>query len=181
MPEKNEQWEVKKPGMSDKARDYVKRAIRFAGPILLCVMLVTFLMTTVLLRGTVESDSMSPALKKGQTVYGFRLAYLYEAPQRGDIVVFRSPEDDTLMIKRVIGVPGDVIEFVSGRVYINNEELKEPYARGVTLSDDEQDIYYVPDRCVFLMGDNREYSEDARYWERPYVTIAMIKAKLISK
>ena len=175
-------WKNKIPPEKMKAvAQRGRKMLISVGPIVLVLLLVVFLMTTVLIKGTVESDSMNTCLKHGDGIIGFRLAYLYKLPERGDVVVCKNPVGEGLLVKRVIGLPGDVIEFVSGRVYINNKEMSEPYARGVTLSEKGQTIFYVPDRCVFLMGDNREYSEDARDWERPYVTLAMIKGKALLK
>lgn len=158
----------------------VKKYIMSLSLLAVVAMAVTFLMTSVIVVGTVESSSMNNSLREGDKVIGFRLAYLYKPPERGDVVVFRS-EEGRLVVKRVIGLPGDVVEFVSGQVFINNKPLQEPYTRGVTLSSDGQDIFYVPDKCVLLLGDNREYSEDSREWQQPYVTVTKLKARVFCK
>lgn len=156
------------------------KVLQYIAPLSIILIVIAFMMTTVVLKGRVVSDSMNTSLKDGDGVIGFRLAYLYKVPLRGDIVAVEG-EEERWIIKRVIGLPGDVIEFVNGAVYINNEYLEEPYVQGVTVSPNSENIYYVPDGCVMLLGDNRERSVDGREWDRPYVTVSSIRAKIIFK
>ena len=96
--------------------------------------------------------------------------------RRGDVVVFKSPEDpERDFIKRVIGLPGETLELRNKRVYIDGEPLDEPYVHfmlpprgdGERTSFDVRDNYgpvTVPEGLVFAMGDNRDNSQDSRYW-----------------
>jgi signal peptidase I len=98
--------------------------------------------------------------------------------RRGDIVVFKYPEDpERDFIKRVIGLPGETIELREHRIHVNGAAIDEPYAHylprpagpggGETTSDDVRDRYgpvVVPAGGVFVMGDNRDNSQDSRYW-----------------
>ena len=95
--------------------------------------------------------------------------------RRGDIIVFKYPEEpERDFIKRVIGLPGETLELRSKRVYINGEPLDEPYVHYLTPPDtaegDDFDVRVkygpvtVPEGHYFMMGDNRDNSQDSRYW-----------------
>jgi signal peptidase I len=95
--------------------------------------------------------------------------------ERGDIVVFKFPEEpERDFIKRVIGLPGETLEVRRKRVFINGEPLDEPYLRGqmppipeIGATVDRRDTYgpiTLPDGEYFMMGDNRDNSQDSRYW-----------------
>jgi signal peptidase I len=110
---------------------------------------------------SIPSASMAPTLEVGDHI----LVTAFERhPQRGDVVVFRSPASpDELMVKRVIGTPGDLIATSGGHVRIGQHALAEPYLRdasasGVILPQ------IVPADCYFVMGDNRADSFDSRNW-----------------
>ncbi len=97
-------------------------------------------------------------------------------PRRGDVVVFKYPDEpDRDFIKRVIGVPGDTLELRSKKVFINGQPLEEPYVHFLEPAHDAQEItsfdvrerygpVRVPDGQYFVMGDNRDNSQDSRYW-----------------
>lgn len=126
----------------------------------------------------VPSGSMETTLPTRSLLVGWRLSYLVAdpMPERGDIVTFWSDELNKVLVKRVIGLPGDTITFNGGYVYINGEQLDEPYlpAQGITECDS---TFTVPEGCFFPMGDNRTGSLDARSWNDPYVPASMIQAK----
>lgn len=169
--------------------------------------LILFLAAAFLLRASVveafkiPSLSMFPTLRIGDHIlvsklsYGLRLplvtdsAFLFDTPQRGDIVVFtrpdeaETPEDESSIniIKRVIGLPGDTVEVRGTRVFINGEALDEPYARW--QDHGIPDGYFgpdkVPDGHVFLLGDNRDRSKDSRFWREPFLDIHRIKGRAL--
>ena len=73
---------------------------------------------------------MENTILTGDRLIGFRLAYLFHEPERGDIVIFKYPDDESQnFVKRVIGIPGDVIQISNGHVYVNGEQLEENYLR----------------------------------------------------
>lgn len=102
-------------------------------------------------------------------------------PQRGDIVIFRTDEiPDEMLIKRVIGLPGDSLMFIDGSLYINGELLYEDYLAEGMQTNSFRD-FEIPEGCYFVMGDNRTNSYDSRSWRNPYIMKADIKGKMILK
>lgn len=98
---------------------------------------------------------------------GTHEVYIFHKPQRGDIIVFHPPvESNKPFIKRIIGLPGDHVTFQGGYVYINGQRLNEPYING-PITDCPPGRYcdvVVPQGQVFVMGDNRQNSDDSRYF-----------------
>jgi len=127
---------------------------------------------TVVIKPTiVKESSMEPTLYENNYLIVNKLAYFRkDYPGYGDIVVFRSDinRDDgpgkKLLIKRVIGVEGDVITIKDGKVYRNGEILDEPYVNGQQTQDDDIDVdnETVGENQMFVMGDNRAVSRDSR-------------------
>ncbi len=111
----------------------------------------------------IDGTSMQPGLNNNQYVLVNKLAYLFHAPERGDVVVFHWPLDTTKdLIKRVIGVPGDVIVVDSTTVQVNGVVLKEPYISAQANPSGRRSV--VPPDNYFVMGDNRQVSDDSRDW-----------------
>ena len=110
----------------------------------------------------VHQLSMAPTLEEGQRIFVSKIAYISHGPERGDIIVFkRSPQNpnDIPLIKRVIGLPGEVIKIDSGIVYIDGYPLKEPYILSrprYVLNE-----LTIPDKNYFVLGDNRNSSKDS--------------------
>ncbi len=130
----------------------------------LAYLIHTYLFALVVVSGT----SMESTLLDHERLIMNKIAYRIGEPQNGDIVVFHATETDDY-IKRVIGVPGDIIEYKEDTLYINGEIIKEPYLEekkegleaGLLLTDDFGPVE-VPDGMVFVMGDNRRNSTDSR-------------------
>lgn len=129
--------------------------ILIAGALFLVVNLVTA-------RVRVESISMQPNLNEGEFVVVNRLAYRWDEPQRGDIIVFRFPgNQQKRYIKRVIGIEGDFISIQDGQVSINGLSLDEPYIAAAPTYEGE---WVVGSGSVFVLGDNRNNSNDSKNW-----------------
>lgn len=131
----------------------------------------------VLLNGYIRSGSMEPAMVTGDFTISNRLAYTKSLPCTGDIIFFE--HDGEIVSKRVIGVAGDAISFADGKVLVNGEVLDESTYLDDTIITECEYTYDVPNGCVFVLGDNRQDSNDSRYWSNPYVSISSIKAKLM--
>lgn len=126
-----------------------------AGLLFLAVNLVTA-------RIRVEGSSMEPSLHDGEFVIVNRLAYRWSPPMRGDIIVFRFPLDPSRrFIKRVIGLPGDMVQAKDGVVYVNGHMLDEPYIAAPPRYDGE---WRVGANELFVLGDNRNNSDDSENW-----------------
>lgn len=138
----------------------------------------------VILNCNVPTGSMLETIQLGDNIIGSRLAYKISDPERGDIAIFKYPDDESqVYIKRIIGLPGESIEIRDGSVYVNGSDtpLTEDYLsegmRTETGSDEESRIFNVPDNCYLMLGDNRENSLDARFWGHTYVERNKILAK----
>jgi len=132
----------------------------------------------------IPSGSMIPTLLIGdhllvnKFIYGTKIPFtdrrvlIFKKPERGDIIVFKYPENPKKdFIKRVIATGGDVIEERDKRIYVNGKAVIEPYTQhsdsGIRSGNDPRDNFRpltVPKGKVFVMGDNRDQSYDSRYW-----------------
>lgn len=127
--------------------------------------IVAFLLTHfVIVNATIPSGSMESTINTGDKVIGFRLAYLFTEPDRGDIVMFEAPDkEDTIYIKRVIGIPGDTIKIENNKIYVNGILKEESYIDKWTNSPGTQEWTLGKDE-YFMMGDNRNNSNDSRIY-----------------
>jgi signal peptidase I len=131
------------------------KAILFAVAIALVIRLVLF--TPIV----VDGESMFPTLHDGERLIVNKVVYLLKEPERGEIVVFHATQGKD-WIKRVIGEPGDTVEVIDGKLYINDELFNEPYLEldnGYVMEDFKVE---VPANELFVMGDNRANSRDSR-------------------
>ena len=112
----------------------------------------------------VPSESMVPTIMVKDHVVVTKFNYWLREPERGEIVVFESPvEKNKHLIKRLIGVPGDTIEFKDNVLYINGEQVQEDYLYDEVFTADYGPII-VPEEMYFMCGDNRQRSYDSRSW-----------------
>jgi signal peptidase I len=109
----------------------------------------------------VQGQSMEPNLHTAQRLVVEKITYRFHGPRRGDIVVIDLPEAGSdLLIKRVIGLPGETISSKDGQVFIDGEPLEEPYVLNPGGRDIAEQV--IPPLHVFVMGDNRRFSNDSR-------------------
>jgi signal peptidase I len=120
----------------------------------------------------IPSPSMLPTLQVNDRILVNKLSYRFGGPQRHDIVVFRAPEaaigeqgipeEEQDFVKRVIGLPGDTVEIRDGVTYVNGLVQSEPYTREPPSYD--MPLRIVPEGRLFVMGDNRNHSNDSHRW-----------------
>lgn len=127
----------------------------------------------------VESGSMEPTLMTGEYCIINKFAYITRKPTRGDMVCFYSNEYNLYLLKRIVGIPGDNIEFHDGSVYINGQEYNESSYLNSDVHTYCDKNFVVPNDSYFMMGDNREYSTDSRYFNSPYISVEDIQGKMI--
>ncbi len=149
------------PERSSAMRGWVKW-LRESLETILPAILIAILINLLLAQPTrVHGLSMEPSLHTDQRLVVEKISYRLHGPRRGDIVVFSMPDQSSeLLIKRVIGLPGETVEIQSGRVYINGTPLDEPYLDQETRGRFGPTI--VPPLRVFVLGDNRNFSNDSR-------------------
>lgn len=148
--------------------------------IIFVVVVVLIVNNFLLINARVPSESMEKTIMTGDRFFGNRLAYLFDDPERFDIVVFKYPDDESqLFVKRVIGLPGETVEIKDGKVYINGSEtpLDDSFTPETPTGD--YGSYVVPDGSYFMLGDNRNHSGDSRFWKQPYVEKEKIVGKAI--
>jgi len=132
-------------------------------------LLIAFLVKTFLVQAFyIPSLSMSPTLHVNDRVLVNKLSYRFGEVERGDVVVFRAPRNESAkdLIKRVIGLPGDVVEVRDGHMVLNGRVLSEPYLQPGVQSEPltSTSRWIVGPGEYFVMGDNRGNSRDSRYF-----------------
>ncbi len=158
----------------------VKEIISWAVIFVLAIAIAFFINKVVIFKVVVPTGSMENTIMVGDRVITLRLSYLFHDPERGDIIVFPFPDDESLdYIKRIIGLPGDKVEGKDGYVYINGKRLEEPYV--TSTLDEDFGPYVVPKNSYFMMGDNRDASEDSRVWDDKFVKRSKIIGKALVK
>ena len=153
-----------------------RRGNKQAALFLLIAIPSVFLFTRyVVSAGVVTDISMFPTLPEGGYYFINKYIYRFTPPQRGDIVVLH-PHKETQWhyVKRVVGLAGETLQILSGLVYVNGRLLEEPYAFGKTQPD--LGPIQIPKKSCYVMGDNRENSEDSR--EFGYVPLDNIEGKI---
>ena len=135
----------------------MKQCICDIGLAILIVLAITTFIKPTIVHGT----SMNPTLQDGDYLLVSKQAYTFEEPERGEIIVFPVGEDNKLYIKRIIGLPGDVITIKNGEVYVNGEANDQDYTLDGFTSGNVDELI-VPDGELFVLGDNRMNSIDSR-------------------
>lgn len=168
----------------------VKEVINWSLSILAAFFIVAFLNSRVFAKVQVEQSSMESTLMPEQQLIEDKLSYNFVEPKRGDIVIFLEnrikgnfisdtlktfdgllsivkngngeQEEESRLVKRVIGIPGDIVDIKDGYVYVNGNRLEEPYAKGTTSSGKIKFPVKVGENKLFVLGDNRLVSRDSR-------------------
>ncbi|HAV39543.1 MAG: signal peptidase I [Aquificota bacterium] len=171
----------------------VKEIPKWFKELVIVIIVVLFIRTFLVQAYNIPSGSMKPTLLVGDFILVNKLVYKLSEPQRGDIVVFKWPVNPQIdFIKRIIGMPGDTIEVKGEKVFINGKEVPLRFISKIQEDGTDKliyeeilpngvrhkialyeypfiprkDAYYakIPEGYYFVMGDNRDNSEDSRYW-----------------
>lgn len=171
-----EEKNISKEEKTSPLREALSWVFTFAAAILVALVLKNF----VIINATVPTGSMENTIMPGDDLFGFRLAYQFSEPKRGDIIIFKYPDDEEeKYVKRIIGLPGETVRISNAKVYIDDSEtpLQEEYLKDEWTVATGPFEFQVPEGCYFVMGDNRNDSWDARCWDNTYVA----REKIIGK
>jgi signal peptidase I len=152
-----------KPTKKESAKSFLKDLVKD----IVVALVVVLIITTCVKPTIVSGQSMDDTLHDGNYLIVNKLAYKFGEPEHGDIIVFKYPRDTKVdYIKRVVGVPGDVLEMRNEKFYRNGQLVQEDYAHYTTPFSryDNFGPYTVPADSYFVMGDNRDNSADSRDW-----------------
>ena len=162
---------------SSQAAPETKEPINWKKEILDYVLMIAVVAAVVitvnsflLINARIPSASMEETVMTGDRIFGNRLAYKSSDPQRYDIVIFRFPDNEKkLFIKRIIGLPGETVEIIDGKVYIDgsDESLDDSFCPEPMYGSFGP--FEVPEGYYFMLGDNRNNSNDSRFWDHHYV------------
>ncbi len=158
----------------------VKEIFSWILTITAAVAMALFLNHVVFINATIPSGSMENTIMEGDRLLGLRMAYNRSEPKRGDIIIFKYPDnEEENFIKRVIGLPGETVEIRDAKIYINGSQtpLEENYLKEEWVIETGPFLFEVPEDCYLVLGDNRNSSKDARYWANTYVA----KDKILGK
>jgi len=145
--------------MNEKAKEIIKTILTYASIVLVVIIIRIFFVDPV----RVDGHSMDTTLQNGEIMLLNKIIYKRHDIKRFDIVVIS--ENKKLIIKRVIGLPGETVEYKKNELYINGEKIDDPYPSTKTEDFKIEDIGHVkvPGDTYFVMGDNRSNSLDSRY------------------
>ncbi|HDN84601.1 MAG TPA: signal peptidase I [Candidatus Aerophobetes bacterium] len=153
--------------MKKKSLSWIKETVE---TVVIALVLAFLIRSFIVETFWIPSGSMEPTLMVGDRIMAYKIFYGINRVKRGDIIIFKFPLDPKKdFVKRVIGLPGDTIEIRKKEVYVNKKRLIEPYAVHSDNWDtgfprDEYGPVKVPPDSLFVLGDNRDSSEDSRYW-----------------
>ncbi len=184
--EKSEKSEKKEKAKKNKVKPefkldknfIIRETFNWIVTIIACIVIAKMINTLIIVNARVPSASMETTIMTNDRLVANRLAYIFDEPEKDDIIVFKAPDDpEKPYIKRVIGTPGDRVDILDGVLYINGELVEEPYIKEEMVGSFGP--YYVPEDSYFVLGDNRNNSLDARFWANTYVPKDTIYGKAI--
>lgn len=177
-----EEQQTEEEQVDEDRIDWKKEIVSFALTILVTLVAVIILKNYIIINAKVPTGSMENTIMPDDNILGYRLAYLNEGPERGDVIFFYFPDDETQkFVKRVVGLPGEKVTIEEGKIYINDSQvpLEEPYLKEEWTKGTGPYVFQIPEDSYLCLGDNRNRSADAREWNNPYVAREKIIGKAI--
>jgi len=159
-----------------------KELVSWVAVVFFAVGAALFINQVIIVNAMVPSGSMEDTIMTNDRIAAFRLSYVFSDPQRFHIVVFPFPDDESILfVKRIIGMPGEVVEIIDGQVFIDGstEPLEDSFVKGVPHGNSGP--FEVPEGSYFMLGDNRNNSRDSRYWNNRFVERDQILGRVILK
>lgn len=154
----------------------VKEVLDWIKYVAVAIVIALILRNFIIFSVKVPTPSMLPTIQLKDQLLVNRLLYRFKPPEPGDIVVFKCPDNPKeLYVKRLIGIGGDEVKIIEGKLSINGQPVKEQY-----LYEEMQGSfgpYLIPRDSYFMLGDNRNNSKDSRFWVNKYVTDELIIGK----
>ena len=154
-----------------KREDFIREAKEWINSILVALVLTFIIRTFVVQAFKIPSGSMRPTLIEGDKLFVNKYIYRFEAPKRGDIIVFKYPVDPKKdFIKRLVGLSGDTVEIRDGKIYIEDRELddRSSFGKFYYYNHDPYggpgEKVHVPENAYYVLGDNSANSQDSRFW-----------------
>jgi signal peptidase I len=158
----------------------LRGAVEWAAAFLAAVLLFVVLRSFVFRVADVNGNSMEPTLRHGDFVVLSKVGYWLGEPKRGDIVAFPfKGEPSEFYIKRVIGIPGDVVDIIDNRFTVNGEDTVYLFPEDIEQYGDVGFPYVVEDGAYFMLGDNRNLSKDSRYQSVGVVPKSIMVGKVV--
>lgn len=164
---------------SEEKQSFWKELWEYVRLVVIMMIIMFVMMKYVVINAQIPSESMQNTIQEGDRLFGNRLAYLNSDPERFDIIIFKFPDNEReLYIKRIIGMPGEKVEIKAGKVYINDSQvpLDDSFCKEPPIMKDFGP-YQVPADSYFVLGDNRNWSKDSRYWVNTFVKREKILGK----
>lgn len=154
------------------ASDVIREILSWVLPFAIALVVTLALKKYILINADVPTGSMENTIMTGDRLIGNRLAYRNKGPERGDIIIFEYPDNESeLYVKRVIGLPGETVDIRDGEIYIDNADvpMDEEYLKEEWVVATGDFHFEIPEDAYLVLGDNRNDSWDARYWRNTYV------------
>lgn len=177
--EDEEADEAEEPDRRKKLRGIFIEAVLYIAIIVLCVKIVP---RYVIQRTIVDGESMMDTLKDRENLLVEKISYHFKNPERFDVIVFYpyGRDSDEYYIKRVIGLPGETVQIIGSKIYINGEVLEENYGKDpIEFAGTVEEPQTLGEDEFFVLGDNRDVSQDSRFEEVGFVQKKNIEGKAV--
>lgn len=154
-------------GAAKLAKNWKRELAEWIKTLAAALIIVLLLHQFVFNLSIVEGHSMEPTLKEAERLFVNKAVYLIGRPKRGDVVILRNPrarDDGRYLVKRIVGVPGDVVEIRENQLYVNGKLYDKPLTAAAPVPGGDEGPIEIPPGYYYVLGDNRANSLDSRYF-----------------